>query len=328
MTNRSRFYAIFWLLLAGIIGSPETCNANAPVTLKGQTEVKRMAVRLSDIFDGVPAEIDRDVAQAPAPGKQVSYDINTLTRVAEKYRLDWQPQTLADHAVITTACTHISNDSIRDAIIRKIKETVVNASQKNSEVEVTFDNHALDVSLPADQSPDFALNNFDYDEQTKHFHTDLVASTTGGPFSVPLTGHISVKRSIPVLARRLESGATISASDIDWTAIPSERVNASIITDASQLIGRELRHDTDGGEVIRAHDIIPPRFVTRGSLITMKIETPFMSVSAQGKALQDGAEGDVIRVMNTQSNRMVEGTVTGAGVVTIHSTSQKLAAAQ
>ena len=323
-----RFYATLWFVMAGLVGSPQPCGANTLVTLKGETEVRRMAVRLSDVFNGVPAEIDRDIAQAPAPGKQVSYDVTTLTRVADKYRLDWQPQNLSDHAVITSAGTHISTDSIRDAVVRKVKESNTSAMQKHSDVEVAFDNRALDVTLPADQSADFTLNNFDYDEQSKRFHADLTASTSGGPFSVPLTGHILVKRTIAVLARRLEGGTMISATDIDTLTLPVDRINPTVVTEASQLIGRELRRDTDGGEIIHTHDIIPPRYVTRGSLITMKIETPFMIVTSQGKALQDGAEGDVVRVMNTQSNRMVEGTVTGAGTVTIHTSTQKLAAVQ
>jgi flagella basal body P-ring formation protein FlgA len=59
----------------------------------------------------------------------------------------------------------------------------------------------------------------------------------------------------------------------------------------------------------------------------MKIETPLMSLSAQGKALQDGTQGETVRVMNTQSNRMVEGIVDGPGSVVIR-TPEKLAAVQ
>ena len=77
--------------------------------------------------------------------------------------------------------------------------------------------------------------------------------------------------------------------------------------------------------MIRSHDVVSPRLVTRGSLVTMKIETPFITVTSQGKSEQDGAQGDVVRVMNTQSNRVVEGTVTAPGTVEIH-TAQKLAA--
>jgi flagella basal body P-ring formation protein FlgA len=58
--------------------------------------------------------------------------------------------------------------------------------------------------------------------------------------------------------------------------------------------------------------------VVRGSLVMMKIQTSLMTVTAQGKAQQDGAMGETIRVLNTQSNRVVEGVVTAPGVIDIH----------
>ena len=78
---------------------------------------------------------------------------------------------------------------------------------------------------------------------------------------------------------------------------------------------------------MRARDVSAPRLVTRGSLVTIKVETPYMMVTAQGRALQDGAMGDTVRVTNTQSNRTIEGIVASAGVVRIQ-TAQKMAAAE
>ena len=89
-----------------------------------------------------------------------------------------------------------------------------------------------------------------------------------------------------------------------------------------------MRRDTNGDEIINTHDVMPPRFIVRGTLITMQIETPFMSLTVQGKALQDGVKGDVVRVLNTQSNRVIEGTVSAPGTVVIHTTIQKMASAQ
>ncbi len=328
MSKLARILFILWLVAAGSIGAPQPCSANTAVTLRGETEVRRMTVKLSDIFTGVPAEIDRDIAQAPAPGKQVTYDVTVLTRIAQKYRLDWEPQSMADHAVITTASTRITADAIREAVIAKVKASGVAGTQKGSEVDVSFDNHALQIDLPADQTHDFTLNNFDMDPVNKHFHADVVAETSSGPFAVPVTGRVIVKRNIPVLAKRLEGGTTIGSADIDWTVVPEDRVNGTVVTEAEQLVGHELRRDTDEGEILHVHDVIPPRLVTRGSLVTMKIETPLMLVTAQGKALQDGTQGEVVRVVNTQSNRMIEGTVSGPGTVIIHTTTERLAAVQ
>jgi flagella basal body P-ring formation protein FlgA len=325
MNRLARFLFALWIVTAGITGSPQPCAAEEPVTLRSATEVHRMIVRLSDVFDGIPADLDHDIAQAPMPGKQITYDVNVLTRLAQKYDLEWKAQSLADHVVITTACARITADMIREAVVTKIK--ALNTTNVKGEVDVAFDIHALEVALPADRPPDFTLNNFDYDAPSKRFHTDLVTDTSSGVFSVPITGHATIKRNVPVLTRRLEGGTTISASDIDFVLVPEEHVNSAVITDVNQLIGHELRRDTNGGDVLRIQDVIPPRYVTRGSLVTLKIETPFMTLTAQGKAPQDGAKGDAVRVINTQSSRMIEGTVEGPGTVRIEPT-QKVAAAQ
>ncbi|MGY9002469.1 MAG: flagellar basal body P-ring formation chaperone FlgA [Rhodospirillales bacterium] len=44
---------------------------------------------------------------------------------------------------------------------------------------------------------------------------------------------------------------------------------------------------------------------------------PGMSLSAQGKALEDGAKGDTVRVHNIRSKNIVEGVVTGDGKVRV-----------
>ncbi len=327
MNKTVHYLFALWIVLAGSIGSPQPCFADDVVTLRGETEVRRMTVKLSDVFAGIPESTDTEIAQAPAPGKQMVYDINVLTRLANKYHLDWKPHSLADHATIKTACTHISIDAIREAIVRKLKTDGSNIAQKNSEIDVTMDNHALEVDLPADQAPDFTFNNFDYDATSKRFHADLFASTSSGSFTIPIAGHIVIKRNIPVLAKRLEGGTVIGSADIDWIPVAEERINGAVVTDARQLIDHELRRDVEEGEIIHSHDIIPQRLVTRGSIVTMKIETPLMQVTAQGKALQDGTQGDIVRLINTQSNRMIEGTVTGPGTVLVHTT-QKVAEAQ
>ena len=242
------FHTLFvlWLIIACSIGSPQPCAADTLVTLRGEVQMKRTVVKLSDVFDGVPASVDADIAQAPAPGKQVTYDSTVLNRLAQKYHLSWEPQSTTDHVVLTSASTRITADIIREAVIKRVKEN--NPLPKGGEVDVAFDNHTLQVDLPADRGNDFVLNNFDYDSTSKHFRTDLVADGAGGPFSVPVTGRIVLKRSVPTLAHRVEGGSTLSAADLDITVVPEDRINGAVVTDISQLVGRELRRDTDEGD--------------------------------------------------------------------------------
>ncbi|HEU0118799.1 MAG TPA: flagellar basal body P-ring formation chaperone FlgA [Alphaproteobacteria bacterium] len=325
MNKTVRYLLTLWMTLGACLGAPP-CLADGPVTLKAETELNRVTVRLSDVFTNVPQDIDREIAQAPAPGKQVVYDVNVLTRLAQKYRLDWQAQSYADHVTIKEACVRITADMIREAIIQKVKASNI-GTQKNAEIDVAFDAKNLEVDIPADQKADFTLNNFDYDQMNKRFRTDLVTASASGPAAFVVGGRITIKRSLPVLAHRLEGGTTIGEADIDFILVPEGRINGAVLTDARDVIGRELRRDTEGDEILHAQDVMQPRLVKRGTMVTMKIQTPLMQVTAQGRALQDGVVGDTVRLINTQSNRNVEGIVTGPDTVTIH-TAMKFAEAQ
>jgi len=52
-------------------------------------------------------------------------------------------------------------------------------------------------------------------------------------------------------------------------------------------------------------------------LVTMVLQTSNMVLSTQGKAVQDGAKGEVIRVQNIESNRIVDATVVGSNQVAV-----------
>ena len=319
----SRFFNRLILLVAlALAFVAPAVRADSLVTLKPATEVNSPSIRLSDVFSGIPDTIDRPIATAPAPGKNVTYDVRILANLAKQYRLDWQPQSTADHATLTRASAKITQDMVRAAVIEKLKTQDI-----KGKTEIQFDNHALEVDLPADRAPKFTLNNFDYDSLNKRFHADLSAETGASPVVLPVTGHVLIKRDVPVLTRRLEAGTTIGEADVDWLTVPEERLSGDFITEKSQLIGRELRHDAADNQPLHSRDIIPPRLVTRGGLVIMKIQTPYLLITAQGRALQDGTTGDVVRVTNTQSYRVLEGTVEGPGVIRIQ-TSQKLALAQ
>ena len=57
--------------------------------------------------------------------------------------------------------------------------------------------------------------------------------------------------------------------------------------------------------------------VAKGKLITLSFRKGGILLSAQGKALENGGLGDTVRVMNTQSKSVVQGTVTGPETVVV-----------
>jgi flagella basal body P-ring formation protein FlgA len=122
---------------------------------------------------------------------------------------------------------------------------------------------------------------------------------------------------VPVLARRLRPGEVIAAGDIAWTTLPASRVDAGIAIDPEELIGMGVRRVLNPDQPVRAADLRAPVVVGRGSAVSMVLETPGLRVTARGRALEDGALGQAIRVVNVDSNRTVDAVVTGPNTVAI-----------
>jgi flagella basal body P-ring formation protein FlgA len=51
----------------------------------------------------------------------------------------------------------------------------------------------------------------------------------------------------------------------------------------------------------------------------MVFQTSRLTLTAQGKALQDGSKGDTIRVLNAKTHKTIDGTVVNSGTVNVKS---------
>jgi flagella basal body P-ring formation protein FlgA len=69
-----------------------------------------------------------------------------------------------------------------------------------------------------------------------------------------------------------------------------------------------------------------PDLVQRSEAVTLVYEVPGIVLTLRGKAIDSGAEGDTISVMNEQTKRIVQGTIVGPGRVAIRNSLPRFAA--
>ena len=53
--------------------------------------------------------------------------------------------------------------------------------------------------------------------------------------------------------------------------------------------------------------------IRRGESVNLVYEAPGMSLAMRARALEDGAVGQSVRLLNTSSNRTIDAVVTGPG---------------
>ena len=91
------------------------------------------------------------------------------------------------------------------------------------------------------------------------------------------------------------------------------------------VLGFAAKRALKPGQVIRAGDVVKPELVGRNETVTISFEVPGMTLSIRGTALEAGALGDVVNVVNIQSKRTIQATVSSRGRVTVTAATPRLA---
>lgn len=284
-----------------------------PVALQRSVVVEDRIVRLGDLFANAGDKADTVVAYAPLPGKRAIFDAQWLYRVARAYGLEWRPLSIHEQAVVTRDSTVIG----REEISARILEALVDRGA-DPDMTVSFSNSLLRIYVAGNAPATIAVEDAAYDPRSRRF-TAIVVAPADDPAAqrIRITGRLYKMTEVPVLAERIGKDTVITEDHIRWIKMRSRLVQRDIILDAADLIGKTPRRGVRAGIPVRATEVRRPLLVTKGSLVTMVFNTPFMHLTALGRALDEGAQGQTIRIANMQSNKVVAAVVTGTNKVKV-----------
>ena len=116
-----------------------------------------------------------------------------------------------------------------------------------------------------------------------------------------------------ILTRSLPARATVGLADI--TTVAADIPGAATAPD--QVLGQALRVAVQAGRPLRVDDLTAPEVVARNQLIKLHYALGGMTIAAEGRALDSGAIGQSVRVMNLSSRGTVKGVVLPDGSVQV-----------
>lgn len=289
--------------------------------LKGNAVVHSDTLRLGDLFDNAGPKADTAIAYAPQPGKRVVLDAHWLQSTAQAHGLNWQPSSPYDRTVVERASTQIPRDQIEMELLAALTTEGV-----PPKADIELSTRDLQIYIPEESPTTIAVRDLAYDPRTKRFQA-TIETPANSPSAVRtrVSGRVFATTQIPVLTRPVNRGQVISERDIEWQEVRGEAVRRDVATDLDQLVGQAPRHNLRAGVPVLTTDVQAPIAVTKGSLVTMVLKTDAMTLTTQGKALENGSVGDTIRIINTQSNHTVEAKVEGPNMVSVMPTNRVLA---
>lgn len=299
-------------------------SATLPITARDHVIVDADVIRLGDLFTNAGEHAEKSVAYAPDLGSRAVFDLNWLYRVAKAYKLDWRPAHRRVSVVVERASQQITRSEVADYILAALVE-----KGADPDLLVDISNRSLRLYVPSDQAAMVGIEEIRFDKRTRRF-TAIVMAPADDPRAkrVRVTGQAHKMVEVPVLTRRIIKDDVITKGDVTYVPMRADRVQADVILTAEDLIGKTARRAAlRDGEPIRARNVRRPLMVKKGSLVTMVMHVPNMTLTSKGKALEDGSDGDTIRVTNSQSRTTVETVVTGTQRVSVMPAGRQLALA-
>jgi flagella basal body P-ring formation protein FlgA len=285
----------------------------APVLLKTKVVVEGPVLHLGDLFEGLGEKDAIPVARAPAPGKRVQVDARWLAAVAQAYGVPWRPSSRLDGAVIERASVVIETRQLEGAALEALRQRGV-----EGRISLVLDNPAMRLHLPSDVAPTLLITGLSHNPETGRFTAHLVAPAQGTPLArVTLTGRAIEMIEVPTLRRRMVPGDVIRERDIEWLGLRADRIARNAVRDVANLVGKSPRRPIRAGAAVLGNELREPILVPKNSLVTVRLQTARMILTTQGRAMEPGAMGDVIRVMNTNTNKIISASVSDSGAVEV-----------
>lgn len=166
----------------------------------------------------------------------------------------------------------------------------------------------------AQGSPEWAasLEQFRIDPASGRFSAVAVGGD-GSRVSVSGIARITVLAFVP--ARRIEPGEIVTESDLKEISVARSLVNENVLVSLEDIVGMEARRPLMQDRPVLARSLAAPRAVEKGKSVTIMLSEGGLTLTAPGKAMEDGGIGDLIRVINTHSTKIIHAEIVGNGQV-------------
>lgn len=136
------------------------------------------------------------------------------------------------------------------------------------------------------------------------------------PWSVLLPVKIAISGDYVTTSRPLIAGQAIAPGDLNLATGDLASLPAGVITNPQAAIGKTLRQSLGAGQPLRSDQLLAPLVIRQGQSVRVIVRGRGFSATAEGRALNNAAEGQLAQVRMT-TGQTVSGIATADGSVEI-----------
>jgi flagella basal body P-ring formation protein FlgA len=312
------------LVLAGTAQSAERA-ADGPA-LKSAATVAGEIVRIGDLVENAGAVAEVPIFRAPDVGLTGSVPVAQVIDALRGHHLIGLDTRGLSEVAVTRAARAITTKDIEASVLRILAGRYGLPEPDN--LAVVFDNDVRSIEVEATATKELTVARLSYDPRTTRFDItfELPGSAVARRLPLHFTGALSETFETAVPTHDIAQGQVLKASDLALERRPKGQMTSTTVTSIEQAQGLLAKHAMRAGQIIRTADVAKPELVGRNENVTIVYEVPGILLTMTGKAVDPGALGDTINVVNVQSKRTIQATVVGPGRVSVGSAGSRLAA--
>ncbi|MCP3372714.1 flagellar basal body P-ring formation chaperone FlgA [Bradyrhizobium cajani] len=293
----------------------------AAPTLRANVTVTADVVRIGDLIDNAGSAALIPVYRSPDLGTTGALPVAQVLSVLRAKQVIGVMTGDIKEVSVTRLTRTLANKDLENAVATALERRFGLGEAAN--ITVTFDRGISDMRLDASNTGALQPVATRYDARSGRFDIAFEIGNDNNPAPTKLrfTGTAIETVEVAVLTRDIDRAELLKSSDVTLERRPKAEVTGEPAS-RDRTIGMQLRRPMRAGTPIRVADIVKPDFVQRDQSVTIIYQVPGLYLTTRGKAIESGAEGDTISILNLQSKRTLTGVVTGRGEVTVQGASQ------
>jgi flagellar basal body P-ring formation protein FlgA len=295
--------------------------------LKRSVTVASEVVRIGDVVENAGATAQIAIFRAPDLGTSGTVSTAAVLQALRAHSVLGVDTAGISDVLVTRASRTITAKDVEKRIAEAIAQQL--GLSGDSEITARLDRDMRNLHVEANATGPLQIARLTFDSRSGQFDAmlEVPGSTAARRHPLRFSGKAMETMETAALIRPLARGEVVRASDIIIERRPKAEAGGDTTSDMEQLVGMAPRRAMRAGQILRTSDLMRPELVQRNENVTLVFEAPGIMLTSRAKALESGAEGDLISVLNVQSKRTVQGTVTGPGTVTVTTMKPRVASA-
>jgi flagella basal body P-ring formation protein FlgA len=316
MFVRSMLVAALLVVAPSAALAQENEDVIAAPVLRAQVTVEGDVVRIGDMVENAGTASQIAIYRSPDLGTTGTLPIAQVINTLQAHQVIGVDTRDIKSVAVTRLARTLEGKEIESQVAHALEHRSGLGDAAN--LNLTFDRDVQDVRLEAWNNGLLQPASVRYEPRSGRFDVsfEIANDTNNSRTKLRFSGIAVEMLEAAILTRNVERGDVLKASDV----VTERRPKAEVGNDAAprgHAVGMQMRKGLRAGQALRVADLGKPDLVQRDGNVTLIYEAAGIYLTARGKAVDNGTEGDTVTVLNLQSKRTISGTVVGRDQVAI-----------